>query len=333
MFGVVEIDSSPEPGYASKIDSDYGEAPPGSSSLLRARGTMAKAIHAVAGPGPSTLAARARSTRQTQKSSSTIIELTDSESDDGGKPVSKRTRSLNRHTSLTESLSKIKSPAVAARPLRTDAIDGAADVVKGRDKILPLFLEADEETEQVIKGLGQASLPLARLTPLENFQEGAHVEAAEATQPGDVPISKEGQIADISADINEGQADPNAPAPQQGQEQQEGNLDEPENEEGIISGYMAQVLEIVPDVAPEYLLALMMQLYPQHRNGSIDLAIQILFDDGQYPKVEKKGKRKSEADLDIRALKKARIEYTDYSQQDRPSHGGPDYLSMSLVRG
>ena len=200
-------------------------------------------------------------------------------------------------------------------------MDGAADTVKGKEEKLPLFMETDEEMEQVIQGPDQASQPPARLTPLKSFQEMAHVAAAEAVHPKDnVPISEEGA-----------QAAPDAPAPQQEQEQQEGSLDELENEEGIISGYMAQVLEIIPDVAPEYLLALIMQLYPQHRKESIDLAIQILFEDGQYPKVERRGKRMSEVDLDIRALKKARIEYTDYSQRDRPSVGG-DYVNMSLVR-
>ena len=318
MSGVVEINSSPEPGPASKIDSDCGEAPTGSSPLLRARGAIEKKTSAVAGPGPSTVAARARSSRQALKCNSTIIELTDSESDDGGKPVSKRARTFNRHTSLMNSLSTIKSPAAAARPLKTGAIDGAAETVKGKEGKLPLFMEADEETEKVM-----ASQPLACLTPSENVQEMTHAAAAEAAvQPreGDIPV-----------DINQGQAAPDVPAPQQGQEQQ-GSLDEPENEEGIISGYMAQVLEIIPDVAPEYLLALIMQLYPQHQKESIDLAIQILFDDGQYPKVERKGKRMSEADLDTRVLKKARIEYTDYSQLDRPSLAGFDYVNMSLVR-
>jgi hypothetical protein len=328
MSGVVEINSSPEPGPASKIDSDCGEAPTGSSSLLRARGAIERKTPAVAGPGPSTVAARARSSRQALKCSSTIIELTDSESDDGGKPVSKRARSFNRHISLMKSLSTIKSPAAAARPLKTGAIDGAAETVKGKEEKLPLFMETDEETEQLM-----ASQPLACLTPLENVQEMTHAAAAEAAvQPrGDAPISEEG---DIPADVNEGQAAPDGPAPppQQGQEQQEGSLDEPENEEGIISGYMAQVLEIIPDVAPEYLLALIMQLYPQHQKESIDLAIQILFEDGQYPKVERRGKRMSEADPDIRVLKKARIEYTDYSQLDRPSLAGSDYVNMSLVR-
>lgn len=208
-------------------------------------------------------------------------------------------------------------------------------MVKGKEGKLPLFMETDgeTETEQVIKGPDQASQPLARLTPSEKFLGMTHVAAAEAVQSrGDPSISEEGPTFDISAGVNEGQAAPDAPAPQHGKEQQEGSLDEPENEDGIVSSYMAQVLEIIPDVAPEYLLALIMQLYPQHRKETIDLAMQIIFEDDQYPKVERKGKRVSEADLDIRVPKKARIEYTDYSQRDRPRLGGSNYLDMSLVR-
>lgn len=327
MSGVVEIESSPEPGTARKYDSNIGDVPvpTGPTPLTRKRGGMSATVSAVAGPGPSTVAARAKKVVKNCPSGP-IIELTDSDSDDAGKPVFRRARTVSRHASLTKSLSQANPPTSVARPPGTGAIDGGVDAGKEKEKALPLFMETDE----VFGGLGQTSQPRAPPTVarLEGPQGRVNVAAAEPMQPrGDAPISEEDQAVDVPVDANERQAASDAPAPQQEQQ------NNPESEESLLSRYIALVLEIVPDVAPDYLLALIVQLYPQHKDETVGLAIQMLFEDGQYPKVERKAKRKSAGDLDIRAVKKAKIEYVDYSQMDRPNPASPYYTNLSLVCG
>jgi len=226
---------------------------------------------------------------------------------------------------LTQSLSQAKPPASVARTPGTGAIDGAVDAGKEKEKTLPLFMEADE----VFGGLIQTLEPPAPPTVAHLGGSQGRVNVGATESRGEAPISEEDQAVDVSVGANERKAASDAPAPQQ---EQQNNLGEPENEESVLSSYMALVLEVVPDVAPDYLLALIIQLYPQHKNETVGLAIQMLFEDGQYPKVERKGKRKSEGDLDIRAMKKARIEYVDYSQMNRPNPAGPYYTNLSLVR-
>ena len=81
-----------------------------------------------------------------------------------------------------------------------------------------------------------------------------------------------------------------------------------------------------------YLLALLLQLYPQHKDNTVTTALTMLFDDPQYPKVDRKGKRKSDTSAhDNRPGKKAKVDYVDYSRQDRESHGSEAYVDLTLV--
>jgi TRIAD3 protein (E3 ubiquitin-protein ligase RNF216) len=59
-----------------------------------------------------------------------------------------------------------------------------------------------------------------------------------------------------------------------------------------IPGYVAQVLEIIPDVDPEYALSLIRQHYPESRDQVVEPVLHALFEDPAYPKLDKKGKRK-----------------------------------------
>lgn len=111
---------------------------------------------------------------------------------------------------------------------------------------------------------------------------------------------------------------------------------EAETGEDIVTKYMAQILEILPDVDPDYLIALLLQLHPQHQAETMNVALTMLFDDPKHPKVDRtgkgKGKRKSESavDHDHRPAKKVKLDYVDYSLQDRQLRGGDHYVDLAV---
>ncbi|KAJ7109483.1 hypothetical protein C8R44DRAFT_635668 [Mycena epipterygia] len=98
-----------------------------------------------------------------------------------------------------------------------------------------------------------------------------------------------------------------------------------------IPGYVAQVLEIIPDVDPEHAFSLVRQHYPQSGDQVVEPVLHALFEDPTYPKLDKKGKRKrvEEDDLpgDARGKPKAKL---DYSSKDREYKGGVHYPDLSL---
>ncbi|KAJ6596999.1 hypothetical protein DFH09DRAFT_972809 [Mycena vulgaris] len=97
-----------------------------------------------------------------------------------------------------------------------------------------------------------------------------------------------------------------------------------------IPGYVAQVLEIIPDVDPEYALSLINQHYPQSRDQVVEPVLHALFEDPAYPKLDKKGKRKRvEEDVrgDARGKPKAKL---DYGTKDREYKGGIHYADLCL---
>ncbi|KAG6878056.1 hypothetical protein C0993_000379 [Termitomyces sp. T159_Od127] len=95
----------------------------------------------------------------------------------------------------------------------------------------------------------------------------------------------------------------------------------------------ARVLEIVPDVDPDYLLAIVTKHILNHPDQSTDLVIEYilhaLFEDTRYPKVDrnKKGKRKQSEQDEPVLSKKSKIDYTD---KDRPFKGGEHYTNLAL---
>ncbi|KAJ7709797.1 hypothetical protein B0H17DRAFT_238676 [Mycena rosella] len=97
-----------------------------------------------------------------------------------------------------------------------------------------------------------------------------------------------------------------------------------------IPGYVAQVLEIIPDVDPEYALSLVKQHYPESRDKVVEPVLHALFEDPAYPKLDKKGKRKrAEEDAQGDARGKAKIKL-DYGSKDRAYNGGVHYADLSL---
>ncbi|TRM63521.1 hypothetical protein BD626DRAFT_494567 [Schizophyllum amplum] len=96
------------------------------------------------------------------------------------------------------------------------------------------------------------------------------------------------------------------------------------------NAYVAQVLDIIPDVQPEHVHALAEQYYAQYKEQTLETILHVLFEDKNYPKVDRKGKRKrTEADEEAeRRGKKAKE--TDFLSIDRPLPQGPHYYELAL---
>lgn len=131
-----------------------------------------------------------------------------------------------------------------------------------------------------------------------------------------------------------------------------GSADKPngqviEPEQDPVSRTVAQVLEIIPDVEPTFLLKLVERQIDLQRvdvsdpgNAALDpyeVALQrvlhSLFETPDYPKMSKKRKRSSEDDGDDAGPAKVRVvEETNYGDKDRARTGGKYYDELALVR-
>ncbi|KAH0579736.1 hypothetical protein H2248_002574 [Termitomyces sp. 'cryptogamus'] len=114
-------------------------------------------------------------------------------------------------------------------------------------------------------------------------------------------------------------------------------VNEPEPDPDPHSTVTARVLEIVPDVEPDYLLATVTKHMLDHPDQDtatvIEFILHALFEDDKYPKVDRmaKGKRKQpehqqEEAQDI-PTKKSKIDYAD---KNRPFKGGQHYTDLAL---
>lgn len=116
-----------------------------------------------------------------------------------------------------------------------------------------------------------------------------------------------------------------------------------DDESDQFGGYVAQVLEIVPDVDPPYVLGLLIQYYPDYRDKVVEPVLHRLFEDPSYPKLERgKGKRKRDDgdengevgshDGPVGGSGKGKEKDIDYSKKDRPKTGGVHYMDLAVVR-
>jgi TRIAD3 protein (E3 ubiquitin-protein ligase RNF216) len=95
--------------------------------------------------------------------------------------------------------------------------------------------------------------------------------------------------------------------------------------------YVARVLEIIPDVQPTHVLSLLEQNVEAHQDGVVEVVLHAIFEDTNYPKIDKKGKRKrEEAEEEESGSVKSKVKI-DYGHKDRVNQGGPLYAEIALV--
>ncbi|KZT66207.1 hypothetical protein DAEQUDRAFT_696012 [Daedalea quercina L-15889] len=94
--------------------------------------------------------------------------------------------------------------------------------------------------------------------------------------------------------------------------------------------YVAQVLEVVPNVLPEHVRVLVERLEPNYGAQVVERILHDLFENADYPKSDPKGKgkRKREDTDDEPEAKSAKV---DYASKDREFQG-PLYAKQSLER-
>jgi len=95
--------------------------------------------------------------------------------------------------------------------------------------------------------------------------------------------------------------------------------------------YVAQVVEIVPDVLPEHARALVEQHFPSQREHVLEAVLHVLFENPAYPKADPRRKLKRKWD-DVRedVTKNARPK-VDFLSQGRVPAGGANYKFEALV--
>lgn len=102
------------------------------------------------------------------------------------------------------------------------------------------------------------------------------------------------------------------------------------------SEHLSLVVEVIPDILPQYALEMIKTNYPTHGNKVGEWVVQSLFDNSSYPKAEKveagkqKGKRKASELEDVAEGPLLRVKI-DYTTVDRPRPTGKNYRELSTV--
>ncbi|KAI1787091.1 hypothetical protein LXA43DRAFT_896802 [Ganoderma leucocontextum] len=95
--------------------------------------------------------------------------------------------------------------------------------------------------------------------------------------------------------------------------------------------YVAQVLEIIPDVLTAHVVSLIEQHYPTYKDKVVEPVLHNLFENPDYPKAEAKGKgkrkREDEEEEEPQRAVKAKI---DYGGKNRRREGGIHYVNLAL---
>ncbi|ESK93036.1 ring finger [Moniliophthora roreri MCA 2997] len=106
-----------------------------------------------------------------------------------------------------------------------------------------------------------------------------------------------------------------------------------EQEQDSTSSCLAQVLEIMPDVQPDHATALITQHLQNNTKNVVEVVLHSLFENPNYPKIDKKGKRKATApsDPEDKDSKKARVlDGLDYASTERDFRGGVHYTTLAI---
>jgi TRIAD3 protein (E3 ubiquitin-protein ligase RNF216) len=89
------------------------------------------------------------------------------------------------------------------------------------------------------------------------------------------------------------------------------------------------VLEIIPDVQLDHLIALLIEHMPSAQDQVVDVVVSALLEDPKYPRTEKKGKRRwMEQNSDGSGERSTTIDYAD---KRRKFIGGPVYDQLAQV--
>ena len=103
-----------------------------------------------------------------------------------------------------------------------------------------------------------------------------------------------------------------------------------------LSAFVAQVLEIIPDVDPSHALALVTLHYDEYKDKVVEPVLHTLFEASDYPKADKKGKRRreevddQEAPASVARRKVSEVD-VDYASEARPQPPGLFYQELSIV--
>jgi hypothetical protein len=110
-----------------------------------------------------------------------------------------------------------------------------------------------------------------------------------------------------------------------------------EPESDATSDCVARVLEIIPDVEPEHLTALVIKSIPTHGPQVLQHVLHVLFEDSNYPKINNKGKGKRKRADDESdhsqaegSPKRPKLDY-GYGDMSRMFTKGPGYTELALV--
>jgi TRIAD3 protein (E3 ubiquitin-protein ligase RNF216) len=97
---------------------------------------------------------------------------------------------------------------------------------------------------------------------------------------------------------------------------------------------VARVLEIVPDVEPAHVLGLAEHFIHNPVNAGqnvLELVLHSLFENQNYPKIDRKGKRKRTEDDEEGAARGQAAPKIDYGATNREFKGGVHYFELALV--
>lgn len=190
-------------------------------------------------------------TGRARRVDSGVIELSDSEDEETGKPAGNVVAGPSSHS---------RYPARPLKPSSSSSsniLKASRHQAKGRTP-LPLFLSSDDENEP----------------PSRNSDAVEFVDA-----PSQVPTRKEDvDLLEIMDPANGEQI--NMPVDKQlFPDVYSTDVNQPATEEkDPLSTYVAQVLEIVADVDPDHLLALIQKHLPQYGDGVTQAVLHILFE-------------------------------------------------------
>ncbi|KAI8992736.1 hypothetical protein BD414DRAFT_482028 [Trametes punicea] len=249
-------------------------------------------------PRRTTRSSKARMTRSKRPiSAGDIIELTDSDSDDLPMNLlqpfpSQSKRPLNKRKALVEPVAGPSRPHAEA----PHAVGAAPAAEPHPAESLPLFLPDPGEQDDLASGTQPA--PAAVTEPVEQVP----------------PMTPSVENASLEP--------PSLPDPA---------LEPAPDDRDPLDAFVAQVLEIVPDVLPSHAHSLIEQHYPRYLDKVVEPVLHILLENTDYPKANAKGKgkrRRDEAD-DEQAARVVRTKI-DYGSVNRRGKGGPYYVLLAM---